>query len=186
VVGDLDVEGDESVTVTLSNASGGQIQTATAVTDILNDDATIAISALSAAKAEGNSGTTAYTFTVTRSGYLGEAETVDFAITGTGINPADGADFGGSLPSGTLTLPAGQSSVTLTVLVSGDLAGEPTKTSPSPCPTRPAASPSPPPPPTAPSRPTTWCSTSPPRPPPWKATPATPPTSTSWSPAAAT
>jgi hypothetical protein len=108
VVGDLDVEGDESVTVTLSNASGGQIQTATAVTDILNDDATIAISALSAAKAEGNSGTTAYTFTVTRSGYLGEAETVDFAITGTGINPADGADFGGSLPSGTLTLPAGQ------------------------------------------------------------------------------
>jgi hypothetical protein len=125
VVGDLSVESDESVTVTLSNASGGQIQTATAVTDILNDDATIAISALSAAKAEGNSGTTAYTFTVTRSGYLGEAETVNFAITGTGINPADGADFGGSLPSGTLTLPAGQSSVTLTVLVSGDLAGEP-------------------------------------------------------------
>ncbi|MCK6396493.1 MAG: hypothetical protein L6Q67_22765 [Zoogloea sp.] len=125
VVGDLNVESDESVTVTLSNASGGQIQTTTAVTDILNDDSTIAISALSAAKAEGNSGTTAYTFTVTRSGYLGEAETVNFAITGTGINPADGADFGGSLPSGTLTLPAGQSSVTLTVLVSGDLAGEP-------------------------------------------------------------
>ena len=125
VVGDLDVEGDESVTLTLSNASGGQIQTATATTDILNDDSTIAISALSAAKAEGNSGTTAYTFTVTRSGYLGEAETVNYAIAGTGLNPADGADFGGSLPSGILTLPAGQSSVTLTVLVSGDLAGEP-------------------------------------------------------------
>ncbi len=125
VVGDLNVENDESVTVTLSNSSGGQIQTATATTDILNDDSTIAISALSAAKAEGNSGTTAYTFTVTRSGYLGEAETVDYAIAGTGLNPADGADFGGSLPSGTLTLPAGQNSVTLTVLVSGDLAGEP-------------------------------------------------------------
>ncbi|WP_346288025.1 Calx-beta domain-containing protein [Zoogloea sp.] len=125
VVGDLNVESDESVTVTLSNASGGQIQAATAVTDILNDDSTIAISALSAAKAEGNSGTTAYTFTVTRSGYLGEAETVNYAIAGTGLNPADGADFGGSLPSGTLTLPAGQGSVTLTVLVSGDLAGEP-------------------------------------------------------------
>lgn len=125
VAGDLDVESDESVTVTLSNASGGQIQTATAVTDILNDDSTIAISALSAVKAEGNSGTTAYTFTVTRSGYLGEAETVNYAITGTGLNPADAADFGGSLPSGTLTLPAGQASVTLTVLVGGDLAGEP-------------------------------------------------------------
>ncbi|TCS36271.1 Calx-beta domain-containing protein [Paucimonas lemoignei] len=125
VQGDLDVEADEVITLTLSNANGGQIQNGTASSTILNDDSTIAISATSAVKAEGNSGTTAFTFTVTRTGYLGEAETVEYAITGSGANPANGADFGGSLPSGTLTLPAGQASVTLTVYVTGDLDGEP-------------------------------------------------------------
>ena len=125
VVGDVSVESDEAFTITLSNAVGGQIQTATASSTIVNDDATIAITAASAVLNEGNSGTTAFTFTITRSGALDDAETVDYAITGSGANPANGADFGGSLPSGTLTLPAGQASVTLTINVSGDLAGEP-------------------------------------------------------------
>ena len=125
VVGDVTVESDEAFTITLSNAVGGQIQTGTASSTILNDDATISIAAASAVKAEGNSGSTAFTFTITRSGALDDAETVDYAITGSGANPANGADFGGSLPSGTLTLPAGQASVTLTINVSGDLAGEP-------------------------------------------------------------
>lgn len=125
VTGDTAVENDEAFTVTLSNASGGQIQSATATSTIVNDDATIAITAANAVLDEGNSGQTAYTFTISRTGALADAETVDYAITGSGTNPANGADFGGSLPSGTLTLPAGQSSVTLTVYVSGDLTGEP-------------------------------------------------------------
>jgi hypothetical protein len=125
VVGDVSVESDEAFTITLSNAAGGQIQTATATSTVVNDDATIAITAASAVLSEGNSGTTAFTFTITRSGALDDAETVDYAITGSGANPANGADFGGTLPSGTLTLPAGQASVTLTINVSGDLAGEP-------------------------------------------------------------
>jgi len=125
VVGDVSVESDEAFTITLSNAAGGQIQTATATSTTVNDDATIAIAAASAVLNEGNSGTTAFTFTITRSGALDDAETVDYAITGSGANPANGADFGGTLPSGTLTLPAGQASVTLTINVSGDLAGEP-------------------------------------------------------------
>ena len=125
VVGDVTVESDEAFTITLSNAAGGQIQTATASSTIVNDDATIAITVASAVKDEGNSGQTAFTFTISRSGALSDAETVDFAITGSGAHPVNGADFGGTLPSGTLTLPAGEASVTLTINVAGDLAGEP-------------------------------------------------------------
>ncbi|WP_122893440.1 Calx-beta domain-containing protein [Arcobacter peruensis] len=121
VVGDLDVESDEEFTVTLSNPTNGEIiNGGTASSTITNDDSTIAISTLSASKDEGDSGTTAFTFTVTRTGYLGEAETVAYAITGSGVNSADAADFGGTLPSGTLTLPANQAETTLTILVSGD------------------------------------------------------------------
>lgn len=124
VFGDLTVEADEAFTLTLSNPTGGQIQTGVATSTIVNDDCTIAISAASAVKDEGNSGTTAYTFTVTRTGSLSDAETVSYAVTGSGVNLANAADFGGTLPSGTLTLPAGQASVTLTINVSGDLSGE--------------------------------------------------------------
>lgn len=125
VLGDNAVENNEVFTVELINPSGGQILTGTASSTIVNDDAEIAIAALSAVKAEGNSGTTAFTFTITRSGSLDQAKTVDWAVTGAGAHPADGADFlGGALPSGTLTLPAGQASVTLTINVLGDVLAE--------------------------------------------------------------
>ncbi|CAH2030771.1 Calx-beta domain-containing protein [Trichlorobacter ammonificans] len=123
VVGDEVVEGDEAVTITLANASGGSILTATAAATILNDDSTIAIAAVDAVKNEGNSGTTPFTFTITRTGYLGEAETVTYSITGSGAHAADDDDFAGI--TGTVTLAAGQASTTLTIDVAGDLAGEP-------------------------------------------------------------
>ncbi|GJN56188.1 Calx-beta domain-containing protein [Pseudomonas tohonis] len=125
VNGDTQVEGDEAFNLVLGNASGAQIQAGTASSTILNDDASISIAATDASKAEGNGGITAFTFTITRSGSLDQAKTVDWAVVGNGAHPADGSDFAvGVLPSGSLVLPAGQASVTLTINVRGDLLAE--------------------------------------------------------------
>ncbi len=89
VSGDSFVEPDENFTVTLSNASGGAIITAAAASGtILNEDGiTLSIAATDATKAEGNSATTAFTFTVTRGGDTSGTTTVNFAVTGSGVNP---------------------------------------------------------------------------------------------------
>jgi len=80
----------------------------------------ISIAALDASKAEGSSGTTAFTFTVSRIGDTVGTATVNYAVTGSGTNPTVGADFGGTLPSGTFSIPDGQASATLTINVTGD------------------------------------------------------------------
>ena len=79
---------------------------------------TLAIAADDAAKAEGDAGTTPFTFTVTRSGDTSAAGTVDFAVTSA---TADAADFGGALPSGTVSFAADETTKTVTVDVSGDV-----------------------------------------------------------------
>jgi hypothetical protein len=88
----------------------------------------LSIAAASANNSEGNSATTPFTFTVTRSGSTSETTTVNYAVTGSGAVPADAADFGGSLPSGVATFTDGQSSQTITVNVSGDLTVESNET----------------------------------------------------------
>jgi hypothetical protein len=124
VTGDIEVEPDEGFTLTIGNVPpNGQVLVAGAETRIENDDAapaatSFAIAAADAAKAEGDAGTTAFTFTVTRSGDTSLAGSVDYAVGGTGV---DGADFvGGVLPSGTVTFLAGETSKTLTITVAGD------------------------------------------------------------------
>ena len=85
----------------------------------------VAISASSASKNEGNAGTTSFTFTVDRTGDTSGATTVDYAITGSGSNPASASDFSGSvLPSGNVSFAAGETSKTITVLVAGDTSVE--------------------------------------------------------------
>jgi hypothetical protein len=79
------------------------------------------IAALDAVQAEGDAGTTAFTFTVSRSGDTAAPGSVDWAVSGADV---DGADFPGGLPSGTLNFAAGQASQTLTVNVAGDTAFE--------------------------------------------------------------
>ncbi|MBW4471867.1 MAG: DUF4347 domain-containing protein [Stenomitos rutilans HA7619-LM2] len=124
--GDTTVESDEGFTVTLSSPTGGAtLTTATATGTIQNDDVAttttdLAIAAISASKAEGNSGTTPYTFTVTRSGDTTSATSVDYAVTGSGSNAANAADFSGTLPTGTVTFAAGETSKVITVNASGD------------------------------------------------------------------
>lgn len=85
------------------------------------------IAALNADRSEGNSGTTAFTFTVSRTnGASAPWATVNYAVTGTGSNPATASDFsGGVMPSGVISLTAGQANNTLTVNVAGDSTVEP-------------------------------------------------------------
>ncbi|MBN8515445.1 Calx-beta domain-containing protein [Accumulibacter sp.] len=125
VSGDNTVEPDEVFTVTLGNATNGTVTTASADGQILNDDVPrpppeLAIAALDAAKAEGDTGTTMLTFAVTRTGDLSRTSTVDYAVAGAGSNPADPADFSGTLPIGTISFAEGEDEKLLSVAVSGD------------------------------------------------------------------
>lgn len=125
VSGDTQFEADEGFSVTLSNPSSGSILGTTAANGtILNDEAALAISVLNASRAEGQSGNTAFTFTVARSGNTSGATAVNFAVTGSGTNAANAADFGGTLPSGLLSFAANEPSKTITVNVRGDTAVE--------------------------------------------------------------
>ena len=121
VNGDTDFEKDETFTVTLSNPSNGAIiSTASATGTITNDDdnntiPTLAIAATSAVKPEGNTGSTPFTFTVTRTGNTQEESSVDWLILG---NKDDFED--GVLPSGTVTFEVDQTSQEINVNVKGD------------------------------------------------------------------
>jgi len=123
VAADTTVEGNEAFTVTLANPSfGAVLATTTATGTILNDDAELAIAATSAVKAEGNSGTTPFTFTVTRTGDTTVAHSANWAVSGAAVT---GADFvGGVLPTGTVSFAAGETSKVITVNVAGDTAVE--------------------------------------------------------------
>ncbi len=132
VAGDTAVENNENFRVTLSNPSAGVVLTnASASATILNDDvpppaAVLSIAAITAEAVEGNAGTTAFSFAVTRAGSTAGAASASFAVTGSGASPATGADFaGGALPTGTVSFAAGQTSATVTVLVAGDTLVEP-------------------------------------------------------------
>ena len=130
VAGDTVVEPDEGFTVTLSNpAASTTIGTATASGTIRDDEtsrASLSIAALSADEVEGQSGSTAFTFTVTRGGNTSIATSASWAVTGSGANPAAGSDFAGSVfPSGTVSFAAGETSKTITVNVAGDTVVEP-------------------------------------------------------------
>jgi predicted extracellular nuclease len=82
------------------------------------------IAATDASKAEGNVGTTPFTFTVTRTNPSGGA-TVDWSLTGVGgSGQAGAADFAGPT-SGTLVFTGAETTKTITLAVSGDLAVEP-------------------------------------------------------------
>lgn len=91
--------------------------------------AVLSIAPLDAVKPEGNSATTPFTFTVTRSGAASGTATVNWTVTGTGANPANAADFAdGTLPSGVVTFNNNETSKTITVLVAGDTLVEPDET----------------------------------------------------------
>ena len=125
VVGDSTQEANEGFEFVLANPTGGVIANhAMPTATILNDDTVFSIAATSANKPEGTGGTTAFTFTATRAGTPGVAQSVAWSvagIAGTGTAPANAADFpGGVFPAGTLSFAAGETSRIFSVMAAAD------------------------------------------------------------------
>jgi hypothetical protein len=120
VIGDAEVEADETLVLTLSSPSGATLGTSTAVGTIANDDAPVAslptITVGNASVSEGNAGTNTLAFPVTLSGAIGSAVTFTYATSG-GTATA-GTDYVAA--QGTVTIPAGATTATIVVTVNGD------------------------------------------------------------------
>ncbi|MEH2067451.1 MAG: DUF4347 domain-containing protein [Nostoc sp.] len=108
---------------TLTGAVGGTI-TQTTLNIAANDAIQYAISTNTPTLTEGNSGTKSVSFTVTRSGGIGVASTVDYAFSGTASFGSDYNNIqvtnGGTASSGTLSFAVGETTKTITVNVLGD------------------------------------------------------------------
>ncbi|HEX6178015.1 MAG TPA: Calx-beta domain-containing protein, partial [Thermoanaerobaculia bacterium] len=124
VIGDLVLETDETFFVNLSGATGATILDNQGLGTITNDDAAPTFSINDVSQAEGDAGTTAFTFTVTLTGSSALTATVDFA-TADGTATA-GTDY--TATSGTLTFAPGVTTQTITVNVTGDVTFEPDET----------------------------------------------------------
>ncbi|MBX9750064.1 MAG: hypothetical protein K5Q68_10660 [Roseococcus sp.] len=124
VRGDTTLETDEGFKVTLtSNGATGLITGTPAQATILSEDLpdpdpVLSIAPVAAALAEGQAGSTSFTFTVTRSGNTSGASSAAWTVSG---NAADAADFvGNAFPSGTVSFAAGETSQSITIEVAGD------------------------------------------------------------------
>ena len=121
IVGDTLSEGNETFTVKLSNPSAGNtIGDDTATGTIVDDDPVPSLRVNDVSVAEGNTGSRNATFTVTQSSVAGRDVTVHYATSDNSAKaPADYTPV-----SGTLTIPAGSTSRTVTVPVRGDTIDE--------------------------------------------------------------
>ncbi|MEG4818339.1 Calx-beta domain-containing protein, partial [Microcoleus sp. K5-D4] len=111
---------------------GDRIGSGASKVTILLNPIDYAVTAGVATVTEGNSGTTAATFTVTRSGCTELASTVDYAIGGSATNASDynniGGTSGATAATGTINFAAGETSKTITLDVLGDAAIEANET----------------------------------------------------------
>ncbi len=125
VTGDTLNEGNETVVVTLSNASAGTvISTASGTGTIIDND--LAFSIDSPSVDEGDSGdSNSLVFTVTLSGSVSTTQTVEYAE-GSGT-ATSGTDYT-AVTGGTLTFAANETSKTITVSVTGDATDEANET----------------------------------------------------------
>jgi hypothetical protein len=120
VLGDTLYEANETFLVEISNPSLGTITQGEAVGTILNDDPMPSLSIADVQVAEGNSGMTNATFTVTLSTASGLTTTVQYSTTG--VTAQSGVDFIGA--SGTITFTPGVTNTLINVLVIGDTLDE--------------------------------------------------------------
>ena len=83
---------------------------------------TVAFQSAAIEQIEGNTGSTVYTFTLTRTGSVANASTVGYAVSAaSGTTTLTGSDFvDGVLPTGIATFAAGSSTATVTIAVAGD------------------------------------------------------------------
>ena len=125
VTGDTTDEANETVVVTLSSPTNATISTANGTGTITDDDGpTVSIDSPSVT--EGDSGSTNLTFTATLSAASAQQVTVAYADAGTGT-ATSGTDYT-TITGGTLTFPAGTTSQTFNVAVTGDTTDEANET----------------------------------------------------------
>ncbi|MEG5257873.1 DUF4347 domain-containing protein, partial [Microcoleus sp. A2-D3] len=127
-------ENAETITLdfgTITGGTAGTITPSTTVTIAANDPISYAIATSAATLTEGNSSSQPVTFTVTRSGGIGVASTVNYALSGT----ADSSDYnniggtsGATTATGTINFAATETSKTITLDVLGDALVEPDET----------------------------------------------------------
>ena len=124
VVGDSLYEVSERFFLNLSNPTGATITDDKGNGTIRNDDPAPSITISDVAKTEGLGGSSSMVFTVTLSAVSGAVTKVNFAT-------ADGTATAGSdytAISGTVLIPAGATSKTFTVSITGDSVSEPDET----------------------------------------------------------
>ncbi|WP_334164455.1 Calx-beta domain-containing protein, partial [Phenylobacterium sp.] len=134
VQGDAVQEADEEFLITLVNPVGAKLGQATATGFVTNDDTggtppppttQVGFTTSSVTLAEGDSGLTAFAYTVTRTGSTTGSSSVNWSVSGRGSDGASAGDFqNGTLPSGTLTFAPGETSKTITIQVAGDTTSE--------------------------------------------------------------
>ena len=119
VLGDNVVESDETFVVTLSNPTGGLSlgSPSSATVTILNDDAARAVTIAGVSAAEGNTGSSTVTLTLTLSAPAVGGETVAWA-TSNGTATTANSDY--TAASGTVTFAAGATTATISVTIRGD------------------------------------------------------------------
>lgn len=120
VKGDTLYEGNETFSVNLSSAVGAVITRGSGTGTITNDDVPPSVTIANASLTEGQSSVHNMSFTVTLSTLSGLPATVQYA-TSDGTATA-GSDY--TAVTGTLTIPAGQSTHTLAVPIKGDAVTE--------------------------------------------------------------
>ena len=126
IIDDSAFEGNETVNLTLSSPSNGATlgSPGTAVLTIIDNESTPGIAINDVSLNEGNSGTTAFTFSVNLSSPSAQSVSVNYG-TANGTAAA-GSDF--IAASGTITFNPNEMSKPVTVLINGDTAVEPNET----------------------------------------------------------
>ncbi len=137
IAGDLLFEERERFLVVLSNpVNASVLGEGTAEIAIRDDDSLYSISSLQVETVEGDAASATVTVTIDREvpNIIGgnppvvTTSTLDYRVVGSGPNPADADDFGGVLPSGTITFVDQATTQVIPIEISGDTDLEPDET----------------------------------------------------------
>jgi predicted extracellular nuclease len=122
VNGDTKIESDESFAVNVTNVTGATVADGQGTGTIVENDIPPTLSIADVTKAEGHSGTSTFTFTVNLD-HPAPAGGVTFDIATSDGTATAGSDYAGKVLT-SQTIPAGSTSYTFDVVVSGDRAFE--------------------------------------------------------------